>query len=345
MARACARTAEALNHFTHYGSYGCTIAHPERSSDLPQTPMHASDLPHPPPGMITLRAGCMLSYIVRGNVPLLLLVQPRPGAQQVLLQEVWTHSPAQTAEPFKDAHGNTLIRTMLVPGTNVIRHDMLLLVPDREENRDLPTDLMSPAALPPEVLRYTFASRYCESDRLAGFAQERFGHLRGQPAQLLEAICGWTHANIEYRYGSGSCLLSACDILARGYGVCRDYAHVMVALCRAMDIPARYAAGYLPYLDQRTAEGDMGVDFHAYCEVYLGGQWQIYDPRYNRTHKGRIKISHGMDAVDCAFATLYGDATLSGFQVWAYDIGDRDEHAGDPVSIVRGNHGSAVPAC
>ncbi len=294
--------------------------------------------------MMTLRVGCMLSYIAQGNVPLLLLIRPRIGAQQVLLQEVETHSPARAVEHFVDTHGNTLIRTVLAPGANVIRHDMLLLVPDHEENQDLPTALASPATLPPDVLRYTFASRYCESDRLAQFAHERFGHLRGDPAQLIEAVCSWTHANIEYRYGSGSSLLSACDILARGYGVCRDYAHVMVALCRAMDIPARYAAGYLPYLNQQTAEGDMGVDFHAYCEVYLGGHWHIYDPRYNRTHKGRIKIAHGMDAVDCAFATLYGDATLNGFQVWAYDTGGRDEHAGDPVAMVKGTDGSAVLA-
>jgi len=306
--------------------------------------MHASDLPHPPPGMMTLRAGCMLSYIARGNVPLLLLVRPRLEAQQILLQEVSTHSPSQGVEHFADSHGNTLIRTMLAPGVNVIRHDMLLLVPNRDENQDLPTDPVSPAALPPDVLRYTFASRYCESDRLAQFAHGRFDHLRGDPARLVEAICSWTHANIEYRYGSGSSLLSARDILARGYGVCRDYAHVMVALCRAMDIPARYAAGYLPYLDRSTAEGDMGVDFHAYCEVYLGGHWHICDPRYNRTHKGRIKIAHGMDAVDCAFATFYGEAALNGFQVWAYDTGGRDEHAGGPVAVVRGEDGSAVPA-
>jgi len=309
---------------------------------FPRTAMHASDLPQPPPGMMTLRVGCMLSYIVHGNVPLLLLVRPRLEAQQILLQEVSTTSPAQPFEQFVDSHGNTLVRIMLAPGENMIRNDMLLLVPNREENLNLPVHLVPPSVLPPDVLRYTFASRYCESDRLVQFAQERFDHVRGDPARLIEAICSWTHANIEYRYGTGSSLLSACDILARGYGVCRDYAHVMVALCRAMDIPARYAAGYLPYLDKSTAEGDMGVDFHAYCEVYLGGHWHIYDPRYNRTHKGRIKIAHGMDAVDCAFATFYGEATLNGFQVWAYDTGGRDEHAGGPVAMVRGEDGSAV---
>lgn len=298
--------------------------------------------------MMTLRVGCTLSYIVQGNVPLLLLVQPRLEGGQVLLQEEWTHASGSSTTPaadrFRDAHGNAVIRTMLTPGLNLIRHDMVVLVPESEERQEEPMDLVSPSALPPEALRYTFASRYCESDRLVQFAHERFGHLRQHPAELIDSICGWTHANIEYRYGSGSSLLSACDILARGYGVCRDYAHVMVALCRAMDIPARYAAGYLPYLDPRTAEGDMGVDFHAYCEVYLGGRWHIYDPRYNRTHKGRIKIAHGMDAVDCAFATLYGEATLDRFQVWAYDTGGRDEHAGDPVAVVRGKDGNAVLA-
>jgi transglutaminase-like putative cysteine protease len=183
------------------------------------------------------------------------------------------------------------------------------------------------------------ASRYCESDKLGSFAAEKFGHLKSG-AERVRAIREWTHRNIEYRYGSGGSTVSACDAIARGYGVCRDFAHVMTALCRALDIPARYVAGHVPFLG--VAEGDIGVDFHAYCEVFLGGRWHPFDARYNKVHPGRIKIAHGMDAVDAAFATIYGKAAMTQFHVWSYRVDCEDVKAGDPVGIMKREDGSAA---
>jgi transglutaminase-like putative cysteine protease len=301
--------------------------------------MHLSDLPEPLPGTITVRTGCALVYEVTAPTPILLLVKPRACAGQILHEEQFVAGNRVPIKRLADPYGNIIFKTLLVPGLNEYRHDAIFHVPDVPDNAGLGARWIPTDQLPPEVLRYTLPSRYCESDRLAPFAQERFGHLQRGPEQV-QAICEWTHHNLEYRYGSGSSFISACDTIERGYGVCRDFAHVMIALCRALDLPARYVAGHMPYFG--VAEGDVGVDFHAYCEVYLGGQWHIYDARYNKPHSGRIKIAHGMDAVDAAFATIYGDAVLASFQVWAYQVNHSNVRVGDPVAVSRGSDGSAI---
>jgi transglutaminase-like putative cysteine protease len=295
----------------------------------------------PPPGTITVRVGCALAYEASKSAPILLLFRPQRNRQVVLLDEQLHLNGEASAEEFADSHGNVLFRTMLVPGRNEFRHDAIMFVPDRAENHELPEEAVPIEQLPPEVLRYTLPSRYCESDRLYWFAQQTFGHL--EPGiERVKAVCEWTHRNIEYRYGCGSGLLSACDVIARGYGVCRDFAHIMIALCRALDIPARYVAGHMPLGPAHgNDESDIGIDFHAYCEVYLGGHWHTYDPRHHRPHSGRIKIAHGMDAVDAAFATFYGDAVPLQCQVWAYQVDHCAVRIGDPVALIGNTVGNA----
>ncbi|MGH8808324.1 MAG: transglutaminase-like domain-containing protein, partial [Noviherbaspirillum sp.] len=298
--------------------------------------MNHGESPTPPPGTITVRVGCALAYEASKPVPILLLFRPRPSGQQVLFDEQLQLSGCTRADQIVDSHGNVLLKAMLTPGRNEFRHDAIMFVPDQTDNHALPAETIPIEQLPAEVLRYTLPSRYCESDRLLWFAQQTFGHL-APGIERVQAVCEWTHRNIEYRYGSGSGLLSACDVIARGYGVCRDFAHIMVALCRALDIPARYVAGHMPLVPAGGApKGDIGIDFHAYCEVYLGGHWHTYDPRHNRPHPGRIKIAHGMDAVDAAFATFYGDAVPVQYQVWAYQVDHGTVRAGDPITIIAG---------
>ncbi|WP_082583896.1 transglutaminase-like domain-containing protein [Noviherbaspirillum sp. Root189] len=302
--------------------------------------MHVSDLPSPPPGMMLVRTGCVLTYEASEAISLLLLIRPRRGPEQTVLQELMDTSSVLPLEELGDSHGNAVVRTTLLPGTTRFRHDALFLVSSQPHGGKPAATSRTPVAqLPADALRYTFASRYCESDRLAGFAASEFGHIT-DGAELAQAICEWTYRNIEYRYGSGSALLSACDVIGRRYGVCRDFAHVMIALCRALDMPARYVAGHMPYFG--VPEADIGVDFHAYCEVYFGGQWHVFDPRHNKPHPARIKIAHGMDAVDAAFATIYGNARLVDLQVWAYEVTGTGEQPGDAVTVVRGNDGSAI---
>jgi transglutaminase-like putative cysteine protease len=277
--------------------------------------MNVAKLPESPSNTITVRAGCVLAYEVAKPTSILLLLKPRRGPQQILVEEKFVFGNEEPVEQFLDSHGNTIFKTVLLPGVNEYRHDAFYFVPDRPDNAGLPTEPIPTDRLPFGVLRYTLPSRYCESDKLVSFAQGKFGHF-ARGVEQVQAVSDWTHRNIEYRYGSGSPFVSACDVIERGYGVCRDFAHVMVALCRALDLPARYVAGHMPYLG--VAEGDIGIDFHAYCEVYLGGHWHTFDARYNKPHVGRIKIAHGMDAVDAAFATIYGDVDFLKFEVWAY---------------------------
>jgi transglutaminase-like putative cysteine protease len=149
----------------------------------------------------------------------------------------------------------------------------------------------------------------------------------------VQAICDWLHTNIEYRFGSGSPELSAWDVLQRGYGVCRDFAHLAVALNRAFNVPARYVTGHLPDIGAPDPENHM--DFHAYGEVYVGGHWYTTDARFHVPRIGRIKISCGADAVDGAFSTIYGGASLSYFQVWAYQVARGSVNLGDPLDFTQ----------
>ena len=209
----------------------------------------------------------------------------------------------------------------------------MVRVSTRPDNHDL--TVYTPAdtgRLPADVLRYTLPSRYCDSDKLTQFAWENFGHIEhGWPR--VQAISLWLHQNIEYRYMSGRPDLSAWDILQRRYGVCRDFAHLAIALNRTFNIPARYVTGHLPDVGQPDPKGHM--DFHAYAEVYLGGNWFTIDARFHKPRIGRIPLTHGLDAVDGAFSTIYGGAFLSYFQVWAYQIAPGSVNIGDPVDLAR----------
>jgi len=162
------------------------------------------------------------------------------------------------------------------------------------------------------------------------FAWEKFGAVEHGWTRV-QAISQWLHDNIEYRYLSGRPDLSAWDILQRGYGVCRDFAHLAVALNRTFNVPARYVTGHLPDIGFPDPEGHM--DFHAYGEVYLGGHWFTTDARFHVPRIGRITVSCGMDAVDGAFSTIYGGGALTYFQVWAYQVARGRVGVGDPLDL------------
>lgn len=286
----------------------------------------------PPPLELTVRVGCKLAYETAERAPLLLVLKPRLDLRQLILEEKLVFGEGVPTEQLTDSHGNTVYRLMLIPGRNEIVHDAIFAVPSVPDNAGLPDDMIPIERLPIEVLRYTMPSRYCDSDKLAAFALQQFGHIpRG--VEQVRAICEWTHDNIEYRYGSGSAVISAWDVVERGYGVCRDLAHVGVALCRAMSYASRYVSGHVP--DIAVLDPDIPMDFHAYFEVFLGGCWHTYDARYNTPRIGRVKIAHGFDAVDGAFSTIYGVASLSSFEVWAYQMDRRHVRVGDPVDLTK----------
>lgn len=287
----------------------------------------------PPSFDITLRVGCSLSYEATGPATLLLNLKPRPNRNHAVVFEALALGNNLPSDEFTDSHGNQVFRIQLAPGANHIRHDAIVAVSSRPDNHDLPSgDPLTTADTPPELFRYMLPSRYCDSDKLTNFAWEKFGQFEhGLPR--VTAISQWIHDNIEYRYMSGRTDLSAWDVLQRGYGVCRDFAHLAVALNRTFNLPARYVTGHMP--DIGVPDPDNHMDFHAYAEVYVGGHWFTTDARFHIPRIGRIKISCGQDAVDGAFSTIYGGAQLSYFQVWAYQVARGTVGVGDPLDFTK----------
>jgi transglutaminase-like putative cysteine protease len=285
----------------------------------------------PPEFDLTVRVGCSLAYEVTGSASLLLNVKARPDGHHHVIAEALAMGNNLPSEEFTDSHGNAYHRVTLAPGTNLFRHDAIVAVPSKPENQDIAgMEALAPGDLPPSVLRYTLPSRYCDSDKLVNFAWEKFGQVpHGWPR--AQAISRWIHDNIEYRYLSGRGDLSAWDVLQRGYGVCRDFAHLAIALNRTFNLPARYVTGHLPDIGFPDPEGHM--DFHAYAEVYLGGRWFTTDARFHVPRIGRVTVSCGQDAVDGAFSTIYGGATLTYFQVWAYQVARGTVGIGDPLDF------------
>lgn len=283
---------------------------------------------------LTVRVGCSLAYEATGPAWLLLNVRPLADRNHELVFQALSVGLDLPFTEFTDSHGNNVCRVALAPGTNYIRHDAIVAVTSTPDNGELPAGAAPIAldVLPPELLRYTLPSRYCDSDKLIHFAWEKFGHVEhGLPR--VEAISRWLHENIEYRYFSGRPDLTAWDVLKRGYGVCRDFAHLAVALNRTFNLPARYVTGHLP--DIGFPDPNNHMDFHAYAEVYVGGHWFTTDARFHVPRIGRIKISCGQDAVDGAFSTIYGGATLSYFQVWAYQVPRGQVGVGDALDFSR----------
>lgn len=281
---------------------------------------------------LTVRVGCHLVYETTVPTPVLFVLKPRLEGRVLVIQEKLSFGIGLPSYEFQDSHGNFTYRSMLMPGRNEIRHDALVAVSSLPDNREVLNQIVPVNQLPPEVLRYTLPSRYCDSDKLRDLAWQNFGQITN-PLQRVQTICDWVHNNIEYRFGSGRPDLSAAEVIARRYGVCRDFAHAAIALCRAFNLPARYVTGHLPdigYLDPGTP-----MDFHAYFEVYLGHEWFTFDPRFNVPRIGRVKVAHGADAVDGAFATIYGEANLTHFEVWAYQVNPGQVAVGDPIDLAK----------
>ncbi len=288
---------------------------------------------------LVLRVGCELRYSCPEPAPALLMLKPRHDSHQSIRVESVHLDPDLIATEAEDDHGNVILRTVLKSGENLFCYDGLVSVPSAREDFAHADGAIPPDQLPAELLRYTMPSRYCDSDKLLDFAWKNFGHL-AHGLERVRGIRDWVHHNIEYRTGSGSPLLSASDIIGRGFGVCRDLAHCGVALCRTFNLPTRYVSGYVA--DVGCEDPGTPMDFHAYFEVYMGGRWQIFDARFLEPRIGRVRISAGYDAGNCAFTTIYGGAALTGFTVWSYQVDPAEVTVGDPVDLSRRLCGTPV---
>ena len=220
-------------------------------------------------------------------------------------------------EQFLDSFGNRCTRIMAEPGP--LRFTNSTLIKDSGEPDPVPWNaLQIPVEqLPPDVLRYLLASRYCEVDRLSDLAWTLFGNTPPGWAKV-EAVCAWVKSHITFDYNSARFTKSALDVYSERFGVCRDFQHLAISLCRALHIPARYATGYL---------GDIGVppdpnpmDFSAWFEVYLDGKWWTCDARHNKPRIGRVLMATGRDAADVALTTSFGTSLLNKFTVVTEEV-------------------------
>ena len=279
---------------------------------------------------LTIRCGFEFVYEASARTPAILKIQPRLDPWQRKEKEQMTIFPSVAVQTYEDWHGNSVQRFTLPPGRTTVRHDIFIAVPVTTDDHWLIDKPVAVADVPPQLLQYTLPSRYCDSDRLMTFAAQQFGNFpEGLPR--VQAICDWVHTNIEYRWGSGSTLTAASEVLAQRHGVCRDFAHLAVALSRCFNVPTRYVTGYVPdvgFQDPGTPE-----DFHAYFQVYVGHRWYTFDARFNVPRIARINIACGQDAVDGAFSTLFGPASLAWFNVWTYQVDPAEVNLGDPIDL------------
>lgn len=237
--------------------------------------------------------------------PVLALLRPRSGATQWIVAERYGIEPWVPATEYVDGFGNLCQRFTLPAGASVLDVEHEVEVADQiDVDRSAP--LVPPAQLPDETLQYLLQSRYCPSDKMCERAKEIVqGCAPGYPQ--AERIAAWVRENIEYRYGVSEASTCALDTLECRAGVCRDFAHVGIALSRSLMMPARIVVGYLHELDP--------MDMHAWYEVFLGGRWFAFDATQEAPRGGRVMVARGRDAADVAFLSEYGELKVTKMEV------------------------------
>ncbi len=223
-------------------------------------------------------------------------------------------NPNTPISQYVDSYGNLCSRMEVSDGLVSISNRAVVRDPGTQDPVNLNARQHDVRELPNDVLVFLLASRYCEVDsELKQIAWQLFGSL---PAgwSLVQAVCDYTHQRIRFDYQKASATRTALGAYQDQVGVCRDYMHLAIALCRCLNVPARYCTGYLSDIGVTTAVGPM--DFSAWFEVYLGNQWHTFDARNNTPRIGRILMARGRDAADVALTTTFGKNTLHSFQVW-----------------------------
>lgn len=253
-----------------------------------------------------LNIGCNITLEAQDRVPLSLMLQPQTGAGQQVTSSVMTVYPQVCLQDFTDEFGNFCQRTVLSPGTTNITFmgtvdvsDVMDIAPGTP-----PTPVED---LPDSVLRYLLPSRYCQSDLFTDTAASYTGGAAPGYDQV-EAIRQWISKNIEYKYGVSTGSTSAVETEKSRAGVCRDFAHLGITLCRALNIPARMVFGYLYQLDP--------MDLHAWFEAFVGGRWYTFDATQENPKGNRVIIGYGRDAADTAQISEYGPMEVSSQSVW-----------------------------
>jgi len=264
-----------------------------------------------------IRVGYELIYECPRPTPMLLTLNIHYSrASDVVVADHIITNPPRPISAYRDGFGNWCSRIVAPPGQIRISSDALV------NDSGLPDEVHPYLAqhavedLPADTLVYLLGSRYCETDRLSETAWSLFGQTPpGWPR--VQAICDFVHAHIAFGYEHARATKTALEAFQEGTGVCRDFTHLAIAFCRAMNIPARYCTGYL---------GDIGVpvtgpmDFSAWFEAYLGGHWYTFDSRNNVPRIGRVLIAQGRDAADVPISHTFGPNELKSFKVWADEV-------------------------
>jgi len=264
-----------------------------------------------------VRVGCEFRHTAEVDTPAVVQVQPYDAGPAMVRRQAWETDPELARHGYSDLYGNPCQRLTLPAGPSTLRFDALVAVPDATEEVDLDAPETPVTELPDDTLLYTMPSRYVLSDVLGDEAWRLFGGMKPGYGRVA-AICDHVHSHLAFGYGASTPLTTAADAYAAGTGVCRDFAHVALSFCRALNIPARYVFGYLPEIEVEPLPEPM--DFAAWIEVYLGGTWYTFDPRNNEARKGRVLIGRGRDALDVAMMTTYGGPVLERMEVWAAEV-------------------------
>ncbi|MCI0753731.1 transglutaminase-like domain-containing protein [Teichococcus vastitatis] len=265
-----------------------------------------------------IHAGFDIAYQCPQPTPMLLMLNIHPSRRVDLLtpQVLQFDRPVQTRE-YVDGFGNSCARILAPPGLTTISTRYTIYDSGQPDVVNWNAWQHEVQDLPDEVLVYLLGSRYCDTDRLADFAWAQFGN-----APLgwgrVQAVCDYVHNHIRFDYQLADSTRTAHGGHTDKVGVCRDFAHLAVTLCRCLNIPARYCTGYLG--DIGVPPVDSPMDFSAWFQAYLGGQWYTFDARHNTPRIGRILMATGRDATDVAISTQFGPALLSRFDVVSHEV-------------------------
>jgi transglutaminase-like putative cysteine protease len=273
-----------------------------------------------------IRAGYQISYDCTQPTPMILMLSVHPSRlPDLVTPNRMQLDPPLPANEYRDGFGNICHVIHAGAGRLALSADFLI------EDSGAPDDIAPNAEqhsmeqLRVDTLVYLLGSRYCETDRFMQIAWSKFGHLpKGWP--LVQAICDEVHNHLRFGYEHANPAKTAWDAYAEGRGVCRDFAHLAITLCRCMNVPARYCTGYLG--DIGVPIDDSPMDFSAWFEVYLGSRWYTFDARHNTPRIGRILMARGRDATDVAMVTSFGPCNLAGFKVMTEEVVPAESSAG-----------------
>jgi transglutaminase-like putative cysteine protease len=258
--------------------------------------------------LMKLNAGCKITVEATDTAPMVLMLRPQSGAAQQVHDSAVTVQPAAPVRDFTDPFGNLCQRVTVEKGISEITAACTVQVADEvDAHPAAPFTLVQ--NLPDDTLPYLLPSRYCESDddRMLKLVTKIAGSAAPGYAQL-EAVSEWLHRKLRYKYGVSDVTTTALDTAKKRMGVCRDFAHLGIALCRAMRIPARMVSGYLHQLEP--------MDLHAWFEAFVGGRWYTVDATEDQLLGNRIILAYGRDAADVAQMSEYGPVELTGMSVW-----------------------------